>query len=64
MAAAAVRGALENVTINLESISDTSFAGAMKSEAQALAIACSRRIPPQRRDIERVNVQAAEGEIS
>jgi glutamate formiminotransferase/formiminotetrahydrofolate cyclodeaminase len=36
MASAAVRGALENVAINLESISDTGFVGAMKSEMQAL----------------------------
>jgi glutamate formiminotransferase len=36
MAAAAVRGALENVAINLESIADADFAGKMKSEAQLL----------------------------
>jgi glutamate formiminotransferase/formiminotetrahydrofolate cyclodeaminase len=36
MAAAAVRGALENVAINLESISDSGFGSAMRSKAGAL----------------------------
>jgi formiminotetrahydrofolate cyclodeaminase len=36
MAAAAVRGALENVSINLESITDGSFSGRMRSESAAL----------------------------
>jgi glutamate formiminotransferase / formiminotetrahydrofolate cyclodeaminase len=36
MAAAAVRGALENVAINLGSITDASFAAAMRSQAAAL----------------------------
>ena len=36
MAVAAVRGALANVAINLESITDAEFAGRMKSEAQSL----------------------------
>jgi glutamate formiminotransferase/formiminotetrahydrofolate cyclodeaminase len=36
MAAAAVRGALENVNINLESIVDPAFAGRMRSEASSL----------------------------
>ena len=37
MAAAAVRGALENVEINLESIADSSFTNRMRSEASKLA---------------------------
>lgn len=37
MAAAAVRGALENVAINLESIIDAGFAGRMRSESRAIA---------------------------
>jgi glutamate formiminotransferase/formiminotetrahydrofolate cyclodeaminase len=37
MAAAAVRGSLENVTTNLESIADRAFVAGMKSQAQALA---------------------------
>lgn len=36
VASAAVRGALENVAINLESVADSGFVGKMKSEAQAL----------------------------
>jgi len=36
MAAAAVRGAIENVAINLESITDPAFAGRMKTETAAL----------------------------
>jgi glutamate formiminotransferase / formiminotetrahydrofolate cyclodeaminase len=36
MALAAVRGAIENVTSNLESIADSGFVSRMKSEAQAL----------------------------
>jgi formiminotetrahydrofolate cyclodeaminase len=36
MAAAAVRGALENVAINLESITDAGFAGRMRSESASL----------------------------
>jgi len=36
MAAAGVRGALENVAINLESITDGSFSGRMRSESAAL----------------------------
>jgi glutamate formiminotransferase len=36
MAAAAVRGALENVAINLDSISDASYVAAMKQKAAAL----------------------------
>ena len=36
MAAAAVRGALENVAINLESITDGAFVAASRAEAQAL----------------------------
>jgi len=36
MAAAAVRGALENVEINLESITDASFAGKLRAEAAQL----------------------------
>ena len=38
MAAAAVRGAVENVAINLESISDAGFVGAMKAETQGLLV--------------------------
>jgi len=37
MAAAAVRGALENVEINLESITDSAFAGRVRAETTALA---------------------------
>jgi glutamate formiminotransferase / formiminotetrahydrofolate cyclodeaminase len=37
MAAAAVRGALENVAINLESITDSAFADRLRSESAALA---------------------------
>ena len=37
MSSAAVRGALENVAINLESITDTAFTLPMRSEAQSLA---------------------------
>jgi glutamate formiminotransferase / formiminotetrahydrofolate cyclodeaminase len=36
MAAAGVRGALENVAINLESITDAAFAGRMRSESASL----------------------------
>ena len=36
MAAAAVRGALENVAINLESIADANFAERLRSESAAL----------------------------
>jgi formiminotetrahydrofolate cyclodeaminase len=36
MAAAGVRGALENVAINLESITDGAFAGRMRSESASL----------------------------
>jgi len=36
MASAAVRGALENVAINLESITDAAFAGPVRSEALSL----------------------------
>jgi glutamate formiminotransferase/formiminotetrahydrofolate cyclodeaminase len=38
MAAAAVRGSLENVAINLESITDSAFVSRMKSQAQALLL--------------------------
>jgi glutamate formiminotransferase / formiminotetrahydrofolate cyclodeaminase len=37
MAAAGARGALENVTINLESITDAAFASRLRSESAALA---------------------------
>jgi glutamate formiminotransferase/formiminotetrahydrofolate cyclodeaminase len=37
MAAAAVRGALENVAINLESITDSAFADRLRSESASLA---------------------------
>ena len=37
MAAAAVRGALENVAINLESITDSEFAQRLRAESAALA---------------------------
>jgi glutamate formiminotransferase/formiminotetrahydrofolate cyclodeaminase len=37
MAAAGARGALENVAINLESITDVAFAGRLRSESAALA---------------------------
>jgi glutamate formiminotransferase/formiminotetrahydrofolate cyclodeaminase len=37
MSAAAVRGALENVAINLESITDSAFSSQMRSEAKSLA---------------------------
>ncbi|HVB57765.1 MAG TPA: glutamate formimidoyltransferase [Candidatus Acidoferrales bacterium] len=37
MAAAAVRGALENVAINLASISDAAFAGRVQAESRSLA---------------------------
>jgi formiminotetrahydrofolate cyclodeaminase len=37
MAAAAVHGALENVAINLESITDASFASRMRADAASLA---------------------------
>jgi len=37
MASAAVRGALENVAINLESITDTALGGKLRAEAAALA---------------------------
>jgi glutamate formiminotransferase / formiminotetrahydrofolate cyclodeaminase len=37
MAAAAVRGALENVAINLESITDSAFASRLRSESVSLA---------------------------
>jgi glutamate formiminotransferase/formiminotetrahydrofolate cyclodeaminase len=37
MAASAVRGALENITINLASITDTDFAARVRSESAALA---------------------------
>ncbi|MGB6393863.1 MAG: cyclodeaminase/cyclohydrolase family protein, partial [Candidatus Acidiferrales bacterium] len=36
MAAAAVRGAVENVRINLESITDTAFAARLRGESAAL----------------------------
>jgi formiminotetrahydrofolate cyclodeaminase len=36
MAAAAVRGALENVTINLESLTDASYAAKMRAKAADL----------------------------
>ena len=36
MAAAAVRGALENVAINLESITDSAFSGRVRAEAESL----------------------------
>jgi glutamate formiminotransferase / formiminotetrahydrofolate cyclodeaminase len=36
MAAAAVRGALENVSINLESITDSAFAGRARAQAESL----------------------------
>jgi formiminotetrahydrofolate cyclodeaminase len=36
MAAAAVRGALENVAVNLESINDAAFVGRMQSESALL----------------------------
>jgi glutamate formiminotransferase / formiminotetrahydrofolate cyclodeaminase len=42
MAAAAVRGALENVEINLESITDASFAGRTRAEATSLAARVSQ----------------------
>ncbi len=38
MAAAAVRGSLENVAINLDSITDSAFVSRMKSQAQALLL--------------------------
>jgi glutamate formiminotransferase / formiminotetrahydrofolate cyclodeaminase len=41
MAAAAVRGALENVAINLESIADAAIAARMQSESQSLALQIS-----------------------
>ena len=37
MATAAVRGALENVAINLESITDSAFASRLRSESASLA---------------------------
>jgi len=37
MAAAAVRGSVDNVIINVESLSDTAFAARLKSEAQTLS---------------------------
>jgi formiminotetrahydrofolate cyclodeaminase len=37
MAAAGARGALENVAINLESITEAAFASRLRSEAAALA---------------------------
>jgi glutamate formiminotransferase len=37
MAAAAVRGALENVAINLESITDAAFAARMRAESESLS---------------------------
>jgi formiminotetrahydrofolate cyclodeaminase len=37
MAAAGARGALENVAINLESITDQGFASRLKSEAAAIS---------------------------
>jgi len=37
MAAAAVRGALENVAINLESIIDSEFASRLRAESATLA---------------------------
>jgi formiminotetrahydrofolate cyclodeaminase len=37
MAAAAVRGALENVAINLESITDSEFASKLRAESATLA---------------------------
>ena len=36
MASASVRGAIENVFINLESIADADFAAKMRAEAQLL----------------------------
>ena len=36
MAAAAVRGALENVAINLESITDAAFAARLRSDSATL----------------------------
>jgi formiminotetrahydrofolate cyclodeaminase len=36
MTASAVRGALENVAINLESITDANFAGRLRSESATL----------------------------
>src|ERR1700735_2001496 len=37
MAGAAVRGALENVAINLESITDSGFSSGLRSESELLA---------------------------
>jgi formiminotetrahydrofolate cyclodeaminase len=37
MAGAAVRGALENVRINLESINDSGFSARLRSESELLA---------------------------
>jgi formiminotetrahydrofolate cyclodeaminase len=37
MAAAAVRGALENVAINLESITDSEFANRLRAESAVLS---------------------------
>jgi formiminotetrahydrofolate cyclodeaminase len=37
MAGAAVRGALENVRINLESITDSGFSARLRSESELLA---------------------------
>jgi formiminotetrahydrofolate cyclodeaminase len=37
MATAAVQGALANVAINLESITDAGFSSQMRSESQSLA---------------------------
>jgi glutamate formiminotransferase / formiminotetrahydrofolate cyclodeaminase len=42
MAGAAVRGALENVAINLESITDSAFAARLRGEAAALASKVSK----------------------
>jgi formiminotetrahydrofolate cyclodeaminase len=38
MAAAAVRGALENVAINLQSLSDAEFVGRMRARASELEL--------------------------
>jgi glutamate formiminotransferase / formiminotetrahydrofolate cyclodeaminase len=46
MAAAAVRGALENVAINLDSMTDSVFAGRMRAETKALAARVSE-VPAQ-----------------
>jgi formiminotetrahydrofolate cyclodeaminase len=38
MASTAVRGALENVAINLESVTDTSFSERVRSECRSLVL--------------------------